>query len=86
VRHHLNVGVGLIANDGPRPLLHGVEGYCHANLTPVQAVGHGQSTTVDRSIPVIAKTDKCVIQHSQKPRTVLAWGTLSPVIGEVEVG
>jgi hypothetical protein len=54
VRHHLNVGVGLAADDGPRPWLHRVEGYRHANLAPVQVVYPGQSATVDRSIPVIA--------------------------------
>jgi hypothetical protein len=41
VRHHLNVGVGLIADDGPQPRLCGVEGYRHADLTPVLAMGHG---------------------------------------------
>jgi hypothetical protein len=47
VCHHLNAGVGLAVDDGARPWLRGVEGYRHANLTPVHAVGHGQSTTVD---------------------------------------
>jgi hypothetical protein len=37
------------------------EGYRHANLTPVQVVDPGQSATVDRRIPVVAKTDECVI-------------------------
>jgi hypothetical protein len=41
VHHHLNIGVRLAADDGPRPWLHGVEGYRHSNLTHVQAVGHG---------------------------------------------
>jgi hypothetical protein len=41
VRHHLNAGVGLAANDGPRLWLCGVEGYHHTDLTPIQAMGHG---------------------------------------------
>jgi hypothetical protein len=49
-------------------------------------VGHGQSAMVDRSIPVVAKMDECVIYHSQKPRAVLARGTQSAILGEVEVG
>jgi hypothetical protein len=61
VHHHLNADVGLTANDKPRPRLHEVEGYHHADLAPVQAVGHGQSAMVDRSVPVIAKTDECVV-------------------------
>jgi hypothetical protein len=42
VRHHLNISIGLAAIDGPQPQLRGDEGYCHANLTHVQAVGDGQ--------------------------------------------
>jgi hypothetical protein len=38
-----------------------VKGYHHANLAQVQAVGHGQSATVDQSVPVVAKTDECVV-------------------------
>jgi hypothetical protein len=51
VHHQLNAGVGLVTNDGPRPRLRGVEG-CRC---------HGQSAMVDWSIPVVAKTDECVI-------------------------
>jgi hypothetical protein len=61
VRHQLNAGVRLDADDGPRPWLCGVEGYCHADLTLVHAMGRGQSATVDRSVPVVAKTDECVV-------------------------
>jgi hypothetical protein len=64
VRHPLNAGVGLAADEGPRPQLRGVEGYSHANVTPVQVMGLGQSAMVDRSVTVLAKTDKCVIQQS----------------------
>jgi hypothetical protein len=41
VRHHLNAGVGLVADDGPRPWLRRVKGYHHANLAPVQVVDPG---------------------------------------------
>jgi hypothetical protein len=61
VRHHLNAGVGLTANDEPRPWLRGVEGYHHTNHTPVQAVGRGQSAMVDQSVPVVALMDECVV-------------------------
>jgi hypothetical protein len=61
VHHHLNASIGLAAYDGPRPWLRGVEGYRHANLTPIQAMGHGQSATVDRSMPVVDKMDECVV-------------------------
>jgi hypothetical protein len=61
VRHQLNAGVGLTADDGPRPRLCGVEGYRHADLTLVHAVGHRQSATVDQSVPIVAKTDECVV-------------------------
>jgi hypothetical protein len=41
VRHHLNAGVGLAADDGPWSWVCGVEGYYHANLTLVQVVDPG---------------------------------------------
>jgi hypothetical protein len=41
VRHQINAGVGLAADDGPRPRLRGVEGYHHADLALVHAVGRG---------------------------------------------
>jgi hypothetical protein len=61
VRHHLNSSVRLTANDGPRPWVRRVEEYRHANLAPVQVVKPGQSATVDRSVPVAAQTDECII-------------------------
>jgi hypothetical protein len=61
VRHHLNAGVGLAVDDEPRPWMHGFKGYRHANLTPVQVVDTGQLAMVDRSVPIVAKTDECVI-------------------------
>jgi hypothetical protein len=86
VRHHLNASVGLAVNDGPQPWLHRVEGYHHANLAPVQVMDPGQSATVDRSVPVVAQTDECIVKHSREPWATLAHGTQSPIIGEVEVG
>jgi hypothetical protein len=61
VRHQLNAGVGLTADDGPQPRLYGVKGYHYTDLTLVHAVGHRQLATVDRSVPVVAKTDECVV-------------------------
>jgi hypothetical protein len=61
VCHQLNTGVELAADDGARPWFRGAEGYHHADLSLVQAVGRGQSATVDWSIPVVAKPDECVI-------------------------
>jgi hypothetical protein len=43
VHHHLNVGVRLTADDGPQPRHHGVKGYHHADLAPIQDVGHGHN-------------------------------------------
>jgi hypothetical protein len=85
VSHQLNAGVGLATNDGPRPWLRGVEGYHHTDLTLVHAMGCGQLSTVDRSVPIVAKTDECVVQHSQEPRAMLSRGTQPPTLGEVEV-
>jgi hypothetical protein len=61
VRHQLNTGVRLAIDDEPHPRLCGVEGYRHADLALVHAMGRGQSATVDQSIPVVAKTDECVV-------------------------
>jgi hypothetical protein len=61
VCHHLNTGVRLSADDGPRPWLRRVEGYHHTNLAHVQVVDPGQSATVDGSVPVVALTDECIV-------------------------
>jgi hypothetical protein len=61
VQHQLNAGVRLAADDGPRPRLRGVEGYHHADLALVNAVGRGQSATVDRSVPIVAMKDECIV-------------------------
>jgi hypothetical protein len=41
VRHHLNAGVRLAGNDGPRPWVRGVKWYCHTNLALVHVVNPG---------------------------------------------
>jgi hypothetical protein len=61
VRYQLNAVVELAADDGPQPQLRGVKGYRHADRTLVHGMGRGQSATVDRSVPVVAKTDECVV-------------------------
>jgi hypothetical protein len=61
VRHQLNADVGLAVDEGPRPRLRGVKGYHHTNLALAHAMGHGQSAMVDRSVPIIAMTDECVV-------------------------
>jgi hypothetical protein len=49
-------------------------------------VGHGQSTAVDRSVPIVAKTEDYIVYHSWEPQAVLAYGTQSPILSEVEEG
>jgi hypothetical protein len=61
VRHRLNAGLGLTTDDRPQLWLRGVKGYHHADLTPVQVVDHGQSATVDWSVPIVARMDECVV-------------------------
>jgi hypothetical protein len=61
VRHHLNVGVRLVVDDGPQPRLRGVKGHRYTNPSHVQAMGLGQSATVDRCIPIVAETEECII-------------------------
>jgi hypothetical protein len=62
VCHHINGGVGLVADDRPRPRLHGVKGYGHADRPHIHAMGHEQSTTVDRCVLIVAEMDECVDQ------------------------
>jgi hypothetical protein len=49
VCHHLDGGVGLTSGDTPQPRLHGTDGDCHADLTHVRAMGHGQPACSVRS-------------------------------------
>jgi hypothetical protein len=75
----------LPAYDVPKPWVCGVKWYHHANLTPVQVMNPGKSTTVDHSVPIVTKADECVVLHSQEPRETQACGIQSPILGEVEV-
>jgi hypothetical protein len=61
VCHQLNAGVRLVADDEPRPRLRGVKGYHHADFALAHAMGRGQSAMIDQSVPVVAKTDECVV-------------------------
>jgi hypothetical protein len=61
VHRHLDAGVGLVVDDGPRPQHRGVKGYRHANLAPFQAMGLGQSAAVDWCIPIVAETEECIV-------------------------
>jgi hypothetical protein len=61
VHHRLNSGVGIIADDRPQPWLRVVEGYHHANLTPVRVVNPEQSAIVDQSILIVPKTNECIV-------------------------
>jgi hypothetical protein len=61
VCHHLNGSVRLATNKGPRPQLSGVEGYHHVDFRHIQAIGHRQSTMVDRSVPVVAEMEEYVV-------------------------
>jgi hypothetical protein len=54
---------------------------------PMTDPDHGSVGLKGRSErAVVAKTDKCVVWHSREPWAVLAHGTQSPILGEVEVG
>jgi hypothetical protein len=53
--------LGLLPMTDPDHGSVGVKGYHHADLPLVHAVGRGQSATVDRSVPVVAKMDECIV-------------------------
>jgi hypothetical protein len=79
--------IQLDADNGCHPRLRWVEGYDHADLTHVLAMDHRHATAVDRNIPVVAELEECVVQHSRKPRAMLAHGTKAPILsdGDMEV-
>jgi hypothetical protein len=66
--------------------LHRVEGYHHIDLALVLAMGHRHVTAVDRNVPVVAELTECVVQHSRKPRAMLAHGAKAPILGNGDVG
>jgi hypothetical protein len=69
------------------PQLHRVEGYHHVDLALVLAIGHRHATTVDRSVPVVAELEECIVQHSRERRAMLARRAKAPILsdGDVEV-
>jgi hypothetical protein len=84
--HLLDGLIHLNVDDDCHPWLYQVEGYRHADLAPVLAMGHRHATAVDRSIPVVAELKVCVVQHSRKPRVMLACGTKAPILSDGDVG
>jgi hypothetical protein len=81
----LDGGVGLAADNGSHPWMCRVEGYRHAGLAYVQAVNHRQAIVVDRNLPVLAKMEECIVEHTWEPYAILDRGTKSPIFGEEEV-
>jgi hypothetical protein len=49
-------------------------------------MGHRHTTAVDWSVPVVAELAECVIQHSRKPRAMLARGAKAPVLSNGDMG
>jgi hypothetical protein len=78
--------IQLDVDDSCHPWLCWVEGYRHADLTPILAMGHKHASAVDRNIPVVAKLAECVVQHSRDPRAMLAHGTKAPILNDGDVG
>jgi hypothetical protein len=78
--------IQLDPNDSCHPQLHQVEGYHHANLALVLAMGHRYATMIDSSVPVVPELVECVIQHSREPRAVLARGAKAPILSDDDVG
>jgi hypothetical protein len=52
----------------------------------VLAMGHRHAAAVDRSVPVVAELAECIVQHSQKPWTMLARGAKAPIHSDGDVG
>jgi hypothetical protein len=78
--------IQLDPDDGCHPWLRRVEGYHHVDLTLILAIGHRHATAVDRNVPVVAELAECVVQHSQKPRSMLAHGAMALILGDGDVG
>jgi hypothetical protein len=57
-----------------------------ATYSCILAKGHRHATPVDRSTPVVAELVECVVQHSWKPRAMLAHGAKSPILSDSVVG
>jgi hypothetical protein len=82
----LNGLIQLDPDDSCHRQLRQVEGYHHVNLALVLAMGHRHVATVDRSVPIVAELAECVVQHSRKPRAMLARGAKAPILSDGDVG
>jgi hypothetical protein len=82
----LNGLIQLDPDDGCHPRLRRVEGYRHADLAHILAMGHRHPTAVDKNIPIVAKLEECVVQHSREPRAMLARGAKAPILIDGDVG
>jgi hypothetical protein len=49
-------------------------------------MGHRHEAVVDRSVPIEAELAECVVQHSRKPRAMLAHGAKAPILSDGDVG
>jgi hypothetical protein len=78
--------IQLDPDDSCHPRLRRVEGYHHVDLALVLAMGHRHAAAVDRSVPVVAELAECVIQHSRKPRAMLARRAKAPILSDGDVG
>jgi hypothetical protein len=59
--HLIDDVIKLNINGSCHLWLHWVEGYSHTDLTMVHAMSHRHVNMVDRSIPVVAEVEECVI-------------------------
>jgi hypothetical protein len=82
----LNGLIQLDPDDSCHPRLRWVEGYCHVDLALVLAMGHRHAAAVEMSVPVVAELAECVVQHSRKPRAMLARGAKAPMLSYGDVG
>jgi hypothetical protein len=78
--------IQLDPDDGCHPRLRRVEGCHHVDLTLVLAMGHIHATAVDRSVPVVAELAECIVQHSRKPRAMLACGAKALILSNGDIG
>jgi hypothetical protein len=78
--------IQLDPDDSCHPQLHRVEGYHHVDLALVLAMGHRHAAAIDMSVPVVADLVECVVQHSWKPRVMLARGAKAPIRSDGDMG
>jgi hypothetical protein len=78
--------IQLDPDDSCQPRLRQVEGYYHADLALVLAMGHRHATAVDRNVHVVAEMALCIVQHSRKPQAMLAHGAKAPILNDGYVG